>query len=142
MKTRYLTIGQVAAGAGVCVDTVRYYERRGVLPPIERLSSGYRAFRPETVERIAFVKELQTLGFRLDELIRLLKLVDSSEPPCAAARSLAVATMDRVDTKIRALSATRQRLASLLERCHGDDCQLADATPRIRLPPAARRTTR
>ena len=151
MRTKSLRIGEVAAGAGVGIDTVRFYERRGVLPPIERRSSGYRSFRPETVERIGFVKELQALGFSLDEVIELLKTIDSNGPTCATARGYAVATIDRIDAKIRALSETRQRLASLLQACQGDDCgPLADATPRVRLPlapsgsrrPVAQRTLR
>jgi MerR family mercuric resistance operon transcriptional regulator len=138
MNRPSLSIGQVAAAAGVPVDTVRYYERRGVLPPIERRRSGYRAFRPETVDRIAFVKELQALGFTLDEVIAVLELIDSNAPVCATARVYAGATLDRIDAKIRALSETRQRLASLLERCLGDPCaRIAEVAPRVRLPPAA-----
>ena len=138
MGTKSLRIGEVAAGAGVGIDTVRFYERRGVLPPIERRSSGYRSFRPETVERIAFVKELQALGFSLDEVIELLKVIDSNGPTCATARGYAVATIDRIDAKIRALSETRQRLASVLQACEEGDCgPLADVTPRVRLPIAS-----
>jgi DNA-binding transcriptional MerR regulator len=79
-----LSIGEVAARAGVGIDTVRYYERRGVVPPAERRSSGYRAFRPQTVERIVFVKELQALGFSLDELDQLASIVDAcNDGTCA-----------------------------------------------------------
>jgi MerR family copper efflux transcriptional regulator len=138
MGTQSLRIGQVAARAGVGIDTVRFYERRGVLPRIERRSSGYRAFRPETVERIAFVKELQAMGFSLDEVIELLKAIDSNASSCTTARGYAIATIDRIDAKIRALSEMRQRLASHLEACQGGDCgPLADVTPRIRLPVAS-----
>jgi MerR family copper efflux transcriptional regulator len=131
--SRSLTIGQVAARAGVAIDTVRYYERRGVIPPVVRRASGYRAFPAETVERIGFVKELQSLGFNLDEIIGLLKLVDSDAATCGPARERAIAVLDRIDAKLHALSATRRRLASLLEACDAGTCQqlVAEVTPRI-----------
>src|SRR5580692_1943753 len=99
-----LSIGEVAERAGVGIDTVRYYERRGVLPPAERRSSGYRAFKPQTVERILFVKELQALGFTLEELVALLRLVDTSAASCESARGYVIATLHRIDAKIEALS--------------------------------------
>jgi MerR family mercuric resistance operon transcriptional regulator len=105
-----------------------------VLPPVERRRSGYRAFAPETVDRIVFVKELQALGFTLEEVIALLKLVDSNAPLCATARAYATAKLDRLDAKIRALSESRRRLA--LEGCLEGDCaRLADVAPRIRVRP-------
>jgi DNA-binding transcriptional MerR regulator len=140
VTTGSLTIGQVAAAAGVAIDTVRYYERRGVLPPIARRSSGYRAFPPETVERIAFVKELQSLGFNLDEVIGLLRAADANEGTCEPARGYATAILGRIDEKIRALVAIRGRLAGLVDACDAGGCgPLAEATPRIRLPRAKRR---
>jgi DNA-binding transcriptional MerR regulator len=140
MTKESLSIGEVAARAGVAIDTVRYYERRGVLPPAERRSSGYRAFKPQTVERIVFVKELQTLGFTLDELVALLRLVDTNTASCESAREYAVATLDRIDAKINALSATRHQLASIVDACNGGTCaQLKEATPLIRLPLAPSR---
>ncbi len=142
MTKHSLSIGQVAARAGVRVDTVRYYERRGVLPPAERRSSGYRTFEARTVERILFVKELQALGFTLDELVALLRLVDTNAASCESARGYAVATLDRIDAKIQALSATRNQLASILEACNGGTCaQLAEVTPLVRLPLAPRPRT-
>jgi DNA-binding transcriptional MerR regulator len=136
-----LSVGEVAARAGVAIDTVRYYERRGVVPPAERLSSGYRAFRPQTVERIVFVKELQALGFTLDELVALLGLVDTNTASCESARGYAVATLDRIDAKIKALSATRNQLASILDACNSGTCgQLAEVAPLVRLPLASSRS--
>jgi DNA-binding transcriptional MerR regulator len=130
-----LSIGEVAARAGVGIDTVRYYERRGVLPPAARRSSGYRAFKPQTVERILFVKELQALGFSLDELVALLRLVDTRTASCESARGYAVASLDRIDEKIRALSVARNQLASILDGCNSGTCtQFAEATPLVRLP--------
>jgi len=141
MANRLLSVGEVAARAGVGIDTVRYYERRGVLPPAQRRTSGYRAFHPQTVERIAFVKELQALGFTLDELVALLRLVDTNTASCESARGYAVATLERIDAKIKALAAARSQLASLLDACSGGSCaQLEAATPLVRLPLAPTRS--
>lgn len=135
MANASLTIGQVAAAAGVPIDTVRYYERRGVLPPVARRSSGYRAFPPETVERIAFVKWLQALGFNLDEVIGLLRQIDTDGPTCPPAREHASAILGRIDQKIASLTATRQRLANMLEACDAGGCAaLSEMAPRVRLP--------
>src|SRR5690348_17142919 len=100
-----LAIGVVAGRAGVGVDTVRYYERRGVLPFAERRPSGYRTFQPQAVERILFVKELQALGFSLDQIVELLRLVDTNGGSCDSARRHVDATMQHIDEKIAALNA-------------------------------------
>jgi DNA-binding transcriptional MerR regulator len=128
-----LGIGMVAARAGVKVDTVRYYERRGVLPVAERRRSGYRTFEPQAVERIVFVKELQTLGFTLDEVIELLRLVDSDTASCATAQPRARATLERVDAKIAALMAMRDRLAAVLQDCEAGACSMGAVSAQVRL---------
>jgi DNA-binding transcriptional MerR regulator len=134
-----MAIGAVAARAGVKIDTVRYYERRGVLPLAERRSSGYRTFQPQAVDRIVFVKELQALGFTLDEIIELLRLVDNDAASCAGVRPHVDATLDRLDAKIAALGAMRDRLAALRRRCEAGACsELDDVAPLIRLSPARR----
>ena len=79
-----MKIGQVAADAGITVDTVRFYERRGVLPAPTRRSSGYREYTPSTVERIRMARALQTLGFTLDEVIEALGAHDSGRRPAPA----------------------------------------------------------
>ena len=128
-----LSIGKVAARAGVKVDTVRYYERRGVLPEAERRRSGYRTFRPEVVERILFVKEMQTLGLRLDDIIVLLRLVDGGVASCQRARPSVEAALRRTDEKIAALQAVRDRLANLLHACGTGRCDFEQVVPSIRL---------
>ena len=74
-----MKIGQVADAAGVSVDTVRFYERRGVLPAPERLPSGYRTYGSATVERIRLARRLQALGLTLDEVIDALHATDTGE---------------------------------------------------------------
>ena len=139
MASNGLSIGVVAARSGVRVDTVRYYERRGVLPFADRRKSGYRTFQPQAVERIVFVKELQTLGFSLDEIVELLQLVDADSASCDVARRHVDATLQRIDGKIAALGAMRDRLAMVSRDCQGGTCsQLEDVAPRIRLPETRR----
>ena len=89
MAENALSIGAVAKRAGVAVDTVRYYERRGALPRAERRRSGYRSFRPQAVDRILFVKELQAIGFTLDEIVEVLRLADRDTASCASVRGYA-----------------------------------------------------
>jgi DNA-binding transcriptional MerR regulator len=132
-----LSIGKVAARAGVKVDTVRFYERRGVLPAAERRSSGYRAFQPEAVDRIVFVKEMQKLGFSLDEIVDLLRLVDGGTANCNSARPRMEATLRRADEKIAALKAVRARLADLLQECEGGNCSFEEVVPLVRLKASA-----
>jgi DNA-binding transcriptional MerR regulator len=122
-----LRIGTVAARAGVKIDTIRYYERRGILPAASRKSSGYRSFAPNTVDRIVFVKELQALGFSLDEIVAILRLVDQGTANCGDARPLAEASLGRIDGKIRALTAVRSRLAAVLGGCDAGCCALVEA---------------
>jgi DNA-binding transcriptional MerR regulator len=130
-----LSVGRVAAQAKVKIDTVRYYERRGVLPVAERRPSGYRSFQPQAVERIVFVKELQALGFTLEEIIGLLKLVDSEAATCAAARPQVEVTLQRVEAKIAAFTAMRDRLAAVLRHCETGACSLEEVTPQVRMSP-------
>jgi|HubBroStandDraft_5_1064220.scaffolds.fasta_scaffold856906_2 DNA-binding transcriptional MerR regulator len=138
-----LTVGRVAARAGVKIDTVRYYERRGVLPVAERRTSGYRTFHPQAVERIVFVKELQALGFTLDEIVDLLRLVDSEAATCAAALPQVEVTLQRVEAKIAALTAMRDRLAAVLRQCNRGGCSLEEVTPQVRMAPTpAKRSLR
>ena len=130
---RVARIRRVVAQGCVSIDTVRYYERRGILPTVERRASGYRAFPPQAVERIVFVKQLQALGFTLDEVAELLRLVDAQAGTCEAGRPHAVAALKRVEEKIAALDAIRGRLSDLLRGCEGGGCSLEEFGPQVRL---------
>jgi MerR family mercuric resistance operon transcriptional regulator len=122
-------IGEVARQAGVRVDTVRFYERRGVLPRPPRTASGYRELTSATVERIRFAKELQALGFHLDEIVGLMTAVDEETASCASERPQFEVVLERVDEKIASLRAVRRRLARTLERCRSGTCTLLDEAP-------------
>jgi DNA-binding transcriptional MerR regulator len=116
-----LRIGEVAAQSGVSVQSVRYYERRGLLNAAGRRDSGYREFAPETVGLVRFVKQAQELGFtleELEELIRLRRQVAMNDRGAAnEVRHAVVAKLDAVDLKMRQLEGMRRSLSELLTLC-------------------------
>jgi DNA-binding transcriptional MerR regulator len=121
-----LKIGDVARAAGVAVDTVRFYERRGLLPAARRRASGYREFTEATVERINFAKHLQSLGFTLDEIVTLLKAVDAGTANCASEKSRFEFVLARVEEKLVSLKRVRLRLVKTLARCEAGQCVLRE----------------
>jgi len=118
-----MKIGQVAADAEVTVDTVRFYERRGVLPPPRRRPSGYREYTPAAVERIRMARSLQQLGFTLDEIIDGLHAHDAGETSEADQLWRLEAVIDRIDTKIADLQRTRLAIADTLAECRAGRCR-------------------
>jgi DNA-binding transcriptional MerR regulator len=122
-------IGDVAREAGVSVDTVRFYERRGVLPPAERRPSGYRVFTPAAVERILQAKVLQELGFTLDEVVDALAAHDAGGATCDSERWRLEGVVDRIDAKIADLVQARQAALQTLEECRAGRCRLAPSRP-------------
>jgi DNA-binding transcriptional MerR regulator len=116
-------IGQVAREAGVSIDTVRFYERRGVLPAPARRPSGYRIFTPAAVERIRMAKALQQLGFTLDEVIDALQAHDEGGATCDSERWRLEAVLERMDAKITELRHARQAAARALTDCRAGQCQ-------------------
>ena len=128
-----LKIGAVARGAGVSVDAVRFYERRGVLPPPRRRASGYREYTGATVERIRFAKALQALGFTLGEVVCVLRDVDAGTASCEQERPRFEQVLGRIDAKIDELTALRRSLVSTLRACGEGHCAFADGTRRGRV---------
>ena len=126
-----LTIGKVARRAGVKIDTMRYYEREGVLPPPERTGANYRVYTEDTVLRVRFVKRAQELGFSLAEIKDLLELRVSDTASCADVRDQALAKVADLEGKIRSLEAMRRVLTKLADECSGQGplsaCPVLDA---------------
>lgn len=120
-----MKIGEVAREAGVSVDTVRFYERRGVLPPAERRPSGYRIFTAAAVERIQQAKTLQELGFTLDEVVDALAAHDAGGATCDSERWRLEAVVDRIDAKIADLVRARRAAVQSLDDCRAGRCRLA-----------------
>ncbi len=108
---------QVAAAAGVNLQTLRYYERRGLLPEPERLPSGYRAYSPDAVRTVRFVKTAQGLGFTLEEVDSLLDLAAGGPAKCEVAQAVASEKVAELDRKIAHLTAMRDSLLQLLATC-------------------------
>lgn len=123
-----MKIGQVADASGVSVDTVRFYERRGVLPTPERTESGYRTYTQTTVERIRLARRLQALGLSLDEVIDALHATDRGDATCASQRWRLEAVLDRIDAQIAELRAARRDVTGVLDSCDSGSCIFADSS--------------
>jgi DNA-binding transcriptional MerR regulator len=121
-----MKIGQVADAAGVSVDTVRFYERRGVLPAPERAPSGYRTYTIATIERIRLARRLQALGLTLDEVIDALHATDRGDASCESERWRLEAVLERIDTKMDELRAARREVRQVLAACERGCCVFAD----------------
>jgi DNA-binding transcriptional MerR regulator len=115
MTQAVLRIGELAAECGVSIDTIRYYERRKLLPHAGRSAGGFRLYTPEAVERLRFIKRAQETGFSLGEIGGLLSSGDA--PACQEARDLLRAKLDEVDERIEAMRKFRGALADHLVAC-------------------------
>jgi DNA-binding transcriptional MerR regulator len=120
-------IGEVATQAGVSVDTVRFYERVGVLPLPERTASGYRDYAAGTVERIRLTRQLQATGFTLAEAVDALAAHDAGGATCESERWRLDAALARVDAKRAELDALRQRIVDARAACASGHCLLIRA---------------
>ena len=122
-------IGSLAKRAGVGIDTVRYYERAGLLAPSRRLASGYRRYTDLELARLRFIRRAQALGFTLTEVRELLAL--SARRDVARVRRSAQAKLVAVEKKIAALEKVREGLATLVAACPGHgraaDCPILKA---------------
>ncbi len=110
-----LLIGDVAGLAEVSVDTVRHYERKGLLGTVARGGNGYRRYSPEVVERVRLVRRALRIGFTLDELARIFRQRASGKPPCADVLALAKRKAGELDEQIAALMEMRAALGETLE---------------------------
>jgi DNA-binding transcriptional MerR regulator len=117
-----LLVAELAAAAGVGPDTIRYYERAGLLAPPPRTSSGYRRFPPETVDRLRFIQGCQRLGLRLRDIGDLLSIRDSGVCPCEPAESLLRRRMAEVDAELARLSSLRGDLHRMLDGLPAQRC--------------------
>jgi Hg(II)-responsive transcriptional regulator len=126
-----LTIGKVAEKAEVNVETIRYYERKGLLAKPPRRSSGYRHYPTETITRILFIKRAQKLGFSLNEISELLNLRVTPNDSCDEARDYAEAKILEIEEKVRQLVSMKRTLEYLVgacqERSPTDNCPILQA---------------
>ncbi|RMD82376.1 MAG: heavy metal-responsive transcriptional regulator [Candidatus Dadabacteria bacterium] len=127
----FLRIGELAKRAGVNLQTIYYYERRGLLPAPPRVGGNYRAYPPEAVARVRFIRRAQQLGFTLSEIEELLSLRARPRARCREVYQRAERKLVQIDEKIRALRAMRKALVSLMSQCQGkapaSECPILDA---------------
>ncbi len=124
VQSQELKIGAVARASGVSVDTVRFYERVGVLAAPERTESGYRVYGPSTIERIRLTRELQAIGFTLTDVVDALAAHDAGGASCESERWRLDAVLARVDAKLAELTALRGRIVAAREACERGSCLL------------------
>ena len=114
-----LAIGQVAGLAGIGVETVRFYERAGLLEAPERRQSGYRQYGEEVVQRLLFIRRAKELGFSLAEIRELLSLRDDPEATAGEVRARAEAKVAEIEAKVRDLQRMKKALLTLTATCSG-----------------------
>lgn len=128
MSEHYLQIGVVAKRARVNVQTIRYYERRGLVSPEDHRESGYRLYSGEAVKKIRFIKNAQELGFTLGEILGLLKLQVSHRSKCGEVKRKAEGKLNDVRSRIDSLKAIEKALIELVDTCRSraatDSCPI------------------
>ena len=125
-----MKIGEVAKQSGVSVDTVRFYERVGVLPEPARRPSGYRVYEHDTVERIRLTRELQDIGLSLDEVAHALAAHDAGGSTCESERWRLDVVRERVDARLAELTALRHRIIQAQEACSSGHCMFVRSNER------------
>lgn len=133
-----VSIGALAARTGCKTETIRYYERIGIMPRPPRTSGGQRRYRIDHLMRLNFIRRARALGFPLDEVRALLRLVDEDDHSCAEVEVLARGHLDSVRARIADLKAMEAVLEDMVARCAGGtvpDCPIIEAL--FREPEAA-----
>lgn len=120
-RTDGLSTGDLARASGVGVQTLRYYERRGILPCPERRGSTQRRYEPEAVQLVRFVKRAQALGFSLEEIQELLDLRSVPDLRCATVQARVRHKLGEIEARIHDLEAMRDTLGELALRCTGQE---------------------
>lgn len=115
-----LTIGKVAERAQVTADSIRFYEREGLIRPAGKSESGYRLYTEEAIRRIAFIKQAQECGFSLADIRELLELRSTDSACCDDIYRVSVAKKLQLEHKIKALNAMSQALTRLIDMCSHD----------------------
>ena len=134
-----LTIGQLGQATGTKVETIRYYEKIGLLPAPRRTAGNYRSYAAGHLQRLGFIRRARELGFAIDEVRELLKLAAHGERPCEEVDHLVADHLEATERKIEALMRLRRELRHTLKSCKGgriDECRIIQA---LSPAPAARK---
>lgn len=126
-------VAELAREVGVNPDTIRYYERTGLLPAPPRTPSGYRVYPRDAAERVRFIQGCQRLGLRLREISDLLSVRDTGVCPCEPAEDLLRRRIQELDAELARLSALRADLVGMVDRLPEGDCP--DISPGVWCPP-------
>lgn len=126
-----MTIGQVAQKAGIGIETIRFYERKGLIDEPPRKESGYRQYDAGVVDRLVFIQQAKTLGFTLAEIQELLSLKISPVTTSREIKMIAEAKLVDIEARIKMLQRMRRSLKKLVDKCPGqgplNDCPILDA---------------
>lgn len=152
MRGELLTRGELAGQTGCNIETIRYYERIGLLPPPPRSQGGHRLYGQDLIKRLTFVRRSRDLGFTLKEIRGLLRLVDGGKYTCAQVETMALDHVREIRRKISDLKKLKNVLETMAAQCKGatvPKCPIIDALydPRMRLlvqtaPPGSGRSSR
>lgn len=115
-----MTISELATRAGLTPDTLRYYQKIGLLPPPKRSQAGYRLFEDESLDRLNFIKSAQRVGLKLADIGQLLEVMDNGLCPCGHTERLLHSRLAEVDNEIARLTALRAAMVNTLESCPAD----------------------
>lgn len=130
MTRGFVTIGELGKLTETKIETIRYYERIGLLPPPARTSGNYRVYSEDQVGRLSFVRRARDLGFTIDEVRELLSLSDQKDRSCEAVDAIARQHLADVDRKISDLRALRRELDNIIGQCGCGtiaDCRIIEA---------------
>ena len=131
---RMLKIGEVSKRSGVGVEALRFYEKSGLLERPSRTYGGYRVYGEDVLDRLAFIKQAQALGFSLDEVRRIIEDARKGESPCDEVREIVRRRMEELDARLRELQRHRRELKATLEewdklgRAPGHICGLIEGS--------------
>ena len=131
-----LTIGKLAALAGTTPNTLRYYEREGLVPPASKGDNGYRLYSQDAARRVSFIRKAQQCGFTLSDIRELLAIPQQASACCSDVRKLAVEKKLALEAKIRLMKAMSAALDQLIDNCVNDthpidDCSILNALNRV-----------
>ncbi|HMO74837.1 MAG TPA: helix-turn-helix domain-containing protein [Sphingopyxis sp.] len=125
-----MKIGELARATGANIETIRYYERIGLLPEPDRTAANYRSYGAAHRARLIFIRHSRELGFTIEEIRSLLDLSDHPERDCAEADRIATGHLEQVEAKIAQLTTLRDELGRIVGRCRGGlagDCRVIEA---------------
>ena len=132
-----MTIGKVASRTGVGIETIRFYERKGLINEPPRRDSGYRLYDTDVIDRLSFIQQAKSLGFTLEEISQLLSISLKSGEPLPAVKKIARKRLQDIEEKLKLLRSMKPTLKKLVDACPGkgtiDDCPILETLGRKRI---------